>query len=288
MDLTSMLGPVREMRLPQGALRYYDRGNGPALVFVHGLLANSVLWRDVIAELAPQHRCVALDLPLGGHALAMPQDTDLTPPWIARLVADALEALGLDEVTLIGNDTGGAICQILIAERPERIRRLVLTNCDAFEQFFPPLVQPFHTLSARFGEGFTALLARLLRFRSAQRRFMATVSRRRFDDETLYAYFGAFLRDPAVRRDAARFLAGVSSRYTLAAARSFGAFERPVLLVWGKRDPFFSTKLATRLQAAFPHATLHWAPDSRAFVPEDQPHLLAREIAEFAHAGIPA
>jgi pimeloyl-ACP methyl ester carboxylesterase len=287
MQLAAMCGVAKRIRLAQGTLRYYERGDGPPLVFVHGLLANSVLWRTVIAELAPRYRCVALDLPLGGHALPMP-DADLTPPGIARLIADALEALDLEDVTLVGNDTGGAICQLLIAERPERVARLVLTNCDAFEQFFPPLVQPFKILSARFGEGFTTALARLLRFRSAQRRFMATVSKRRFDDETLDAYFGAFLRDPLIRRDAARFMANVSNRYTLAAARSFGAFARPVLLVWGKNDPFFSAKLATRLQAAFPHATLHWAPESRAFVPEDQPRLLAREIAEFAHAGVPA
>jgi pimeloyl-ACP methyl ester carboxylesterase len=215
-------------------------------------------------------------------------DADLTSVGVAHLIADALAALDLEDVTLVGNDTGGAICQLLITERPERIARLVLTNCDAFEQFFPPAVRPFQILSARFGEGFTTLLARLLRFRSAQRRFMATVSTRRFDDETLDAYFGAFLRDPGVRRDAARFMANVSNRYTLAAARSFGAFARPVLLVWGENDPFFSAKLARRLQAAFPHATLHWAPESRAFVPEDQPRQLAREIAEFAHAGVPA
>lgn len=287
MDLTSTLGAARELRLPQGTLRYYDRGAGPTLVFVHGILANSVLWREVIAELATQYRCVALDLPLGGHTVPMP-DADLTPLGVARLVADALAALNLEEVTLVGNDTGGAICQIVISERPERIGRLVLTNCDAFEQFFPPLAQPLHTLSARFGEGFTTLLARLLRSRWGQRRFMASVAKRRFDDETLDAYFGAYLCDPMVRRDGARFLASVSRRYTLDAARSFGAFERPVLLVWGKNDIFFSAKLARRLQAAFPHATLHWAPKSRAFVPEDQPHLLARKIVEFAHAGIPA
>src|SRR5262245_23461264 len=211
MDLASTLGAAREIRLAQGTLRYHDRGAGPAVVFIHGLLANSVLWREVIADLAPQYRCVALDLPLGGHALPMP-DTDLTPPGVARLIADALVALDLEDVTLVGNDTGGAICQLLITERPERTARLVLTNCDAFEQFFPPLAQPFHTLSARFGEGFTTLLARLLRFRSAQRLFMATVSQRRYDDVTLDAYFGAFLRDPMVRRDAARFMASVSNR----------------------------------------------------------------------------
>jgi pimeloyl-ACP methyl ester carboxylesterase len=288
MGVKSLLGAASEIRLPQGALRYYDRGSGPTLVFVHGVLANSVLWRDVIAELAPQFRCVSLDLPLGGHALPMSTEADLTPLGVARMIADALEALDLDDVTLVGNDTGGAICQIVIAERPERIAQLVLTNCDAFEQFFPPLAQPLHTLSARFGEGFTTRLSRLLRSRRAQRLFMASVARRHFDDETLDAYFGAFLRDPAVRRDAARFMASVSNRYTLAAARSFGAFERPVRLVWGKNDLFFSARLARRLQAAFPHATLHWAPDSRAFVPEDQPRLLAREIAECAHAGVPA
>src|SRR5262249_28363206 len=151
-------------------------------------------------------------------------------------IADALVALDLEDVTLVGNDTGGGICQLLITERPERIARLALTNCDAFEQFFPPLAQPLHTLSARFGEGFTTLLARLLRSRSAQRRFMSTVSKRRYDDETLDAYFTSFLRDPLVRRDAARFMASVSNRYTLAAARTFSTFERPVLLVWGTND----------------------------------------------------
>jgi len=287
MDLAVKLGATRELQLPQGALRYHDRGVGPALVFVHGLLANSVLWRDVIAELAPRFRCIALDLPLGGHTLPMPE-ADLTPPGVARLLADTLVTLNLDDVTLVGNDTGGAICQILIAERPERVGRLVLTNCDAFEQFFPPLVQPFHTLSARFGDGFTSLLARLLRFRSAQRRFMATVAKHRFDDETLDSYFGPFLNDPLVRHDAARFMGSVSNRYTLAAAHSFRAFERPVQLVWGESDLFFSKELAKRLQAAFPHATLHWAPESRAFVPEDRPRLLARTIVEFAHAGVHA
>ena len=287
MDLARTLGATRELRLSTGTLRYHDRGAGPTLVFVHGLLANSVLWRDVIAELALWFRCIALDLPLGGHALPMP-DADLTPPGIARLVADALAALGLDDVTLVGNDTGGAICQLVIAEWPERIGGLVLTNCDAFEQFFPPLVQPFHGLSACFGEGFTTVLARVLRFRAAQRRFMAAVAKRRFDDETLDAYFGTFLRDPRIRRDAARFMASVSNRYSLAAAHAFAAFERPVLLVWGENDVFFSAKLARRLQAAFPHATLHWAPESRAFVPEDQPRLLARTIVEFAHAGVHA
>jgi pimeloyl-ACP methyl ester carboxylesterase len=285
MDLASMLGAAREIRLAQGTLRYYDRGDGPAVLFIHGLLANSVLWREVIANLAPQYRCVALDLPLGGHALPMP-DADLTPLGVARLIGDAQAALDLEDVTLVGNDTGGAICQILIAERPERIARLVLTNCDAFEQFFPPLVQPFHTLSARFGGGFTTLLARLLQYRSAQRLFMATVAKRHFDDETLDAYFSSFLRDPLIRSDAARFMASVSNRYTLDAAGSFSSFERPAQIVWGKNDIFFSAKLAKRLQAAFPHATLHWAPESRAFVPEDQPQLLARTIAEFAHAGV--
>jgi pimeloyl-ACP methyl ester carboxylesterase len=281
-----MLGAAGEICLPQGVLRYHDRGDGPVVVFIHGVLANSVLWRDVIAELSPRYRCVALDLPLGGHALPVSHEADLTPAGVARLIGDALAALDLQEVTLVGNDTGGAICQILIAERPDRIARLILTNCDAFEQFFPPLAQPLHTLSARFGEGFTTRLSRLLRSRRAQRLFMASVSRRHFADETLDAYFAAFLRDPLVRRDAARFMASVSNRYTLAAARSFAAFERPVLLLWGKNDLFFSAKLARRLQAAFPHATLHWAPGSRTFVPEDQPQLLAREIAEFAHARI--
>jgi len=108
-------------------IRYRDVGTGPVLVFVHGILANGTLWRDVVARLSGRFRCVVADLPLGGHSIPMSREADMTPGGVARVVAELMEALELRNVTLVGNDTGGAIYQILIHNNPERVGRLVLT-----------------------------------------------------------------------------------------------------------------------------------------------------------------
>ncbi len=264
-----------EVSLPQGTIRYSDQGTGPTLVFVHGLLANHLLWSRVIPPLVSHFRCIAPDLPLGAHSHPFHPDADLSPLGVARLIADFLEALDLQEVTLIGNDTGGALCQLVIAHYPERISRLVLTNCDAFEQFFPPLVSPFHYGARVFGRGFANFLAFLLRARSAQRLFVAALAHRRPEMEELDAFFHPLLHLPGARRDMTRFLQAVSNRYTLEAARCFSGF-----------DPFFSQRLARRLQQAFPDARLHFLSHCRAFVPVDQPEVFAQYIKEFVHAEV--
>jgi pimeloyl-ACP methyl ester carboxylesterase len=286
MATVAPLGTFQEVSLPQGTVRYYDLGTGPTLVFIHGLLANSLLWSRVIPHLVSQFRCIAPDLPLGAHSHPMQPDADMSPLGVAHLVADFLEALDLHEVTLIGNDTGGALCQLVIAHHPERISRLVLTNCDAFENFFPPLVSPFHYGARVFGRGFANFLALILHARSAQRLFMATLAHRRLDLEELDVFFHPLLHLPGIRRDMTRFLQAVSNRYTLEAARCFSAFGHPVLLLWGKDDPFFSERLARRLQQAFPDARLQFLSHCRAFVPVDQPEVLAQQIAEFVHAEV--
>jgi len=280
------LGAIQEVSLPQGTLRYTDQGTGPTLVFVHGLLANHRLWSRVIPPLVSHFRCLAPDLPLGAHSHPFPADADLSPLGVARLIAAFLEALDLQEVTLIGNDTGGALCQLVIAHSPERISRLVLTNCDAFEQFFPPLVSPFHYGARFLGLGFANVLAFVLRARSAQRLFVAVLAHRRPEMEELDAFFQPLLHLPGVRRDMTRFLQAVSNRYTLEAALCFSGFGHPVLLLWGTDDPFFSKRLASRLQQAFPDARLHFLAHCRAFVPVDQPEVLAQHIMEFVHAGV--
>lgn len=271
----------REVSLPQGTVRYSDQGTGPALVFIHGLLANRQVWSSVISHLHPHFRCLALDLPLGAHEIPLQANVDLSPSGVARLIADFLAVLDLHEVTLIGNDTGGALCQLVIAYYPERINRLVLTNCDAFEHFFPPLVSPFHYGAQMLGIQFANLLAWMLRTRWAQRRFMAVLTHRRLSEAELDTFFRPLLYQSFVRRDMTRFLRAVSGRWTLEAAQTFSHFLHPVLLVWGKDDPFFSPRLAIRLQQAFPDARLIHLSHSRAFVPLDQPEALAQHILEF-------
>lgn len=271
----------KEILLPQGTVRYVDLGTGPTLVFIHGLLANNQVWSSVISHLHSSYRCLALDLPLGAHEIPLQADVDLTPGGVARLIADFLAALDLHEVTLIGNDTGGALCQLVIAHYPERITRLVLTNCDAFEQFFPPLVSPFHYGAQLLGIQFANLLARLLRARRAQRMFMAALAHRRLSEAELDATFHPLLQHSFVRRDMTRFLRAVSKRWTLEAAETFSRFLHPVLLIWGKDDSFFSSRLAMRLQQAFPDARLIHLAHARTFVSLDQPEALAQHIMEF-------
>jgi pimeloyl-ACP methyl ester carboxylesterase len=271
----------REVRLGGGVIRYRDAGRGPALVFVHGILANGTLWRDVVARLCGKFRCIVPDLPLGGHSIPMRPEADMSPAGVARMVAELMEELDLRDVTLVGNDTGGAICQIVISNHPERVGRLVLTNCDAYEAFFPAPLRPVQYAARLFGVRFVDLLAWVLGARFAQRALFKSVAIRPIDRATLDAYAGRLMHDPGVRRDLARFLRGVSGRYTLEAAQSFPDFDRPVLIAWGDRDLFFSPRLALRLQHDFPDARLGAIAGSRAFVPEDAPGQLTRLIKEF-------
>ena len=272
---------IEEARVDGGVIRYRDVGTGPVLFFVHGILVNGTLWRHVVSQLSGRFRCIVPDLPLGGHSVPMRSGADMSPPGVARMVAELMRELDVRDVTLVGNDTGGAICQLVVSEHPERIGRLVLTNCDAYEAFFPTLLKPFTYLARLFGTRFVDFLAWTLRARLAQRALVATVSLRHVDDGTLDANMGPLIREPGVRRDLARFLASVSSRYTLQAARSFPHFDRPVLIAWGLKDFFFSPRLALRLQHDFPNARLEAVPGSRAFVPEDRPGQLAQLVQEF-------
>jgi pimeloyl-ACP methyl ester carboxylesterase len=130
---------VPEIELAQGTVRYRDEGSGPPIVFVHGALVDGRLWEPVVDRLASVARCVVPDLPLGAHRIAMRPDADVSPTGLAQLIADLLSALDLRDVTLVGNDTGGALCQLTVTRRPERIGRLVLTNCDAFDNFPPAM-----------------------------------------------------------------------------------------------------------------------------------------------------
>ncbi len=126
-----------EIQLSQGTVRYRDEGAGPPVLFVHGVLVDGRAWDRVVPRLTDRARCIVPDLPLGAHQVPMPADADLSPLGLARLIVELIERLELDDVTLVGNDTGGALCQLVAAHHPQRLGRLVLTNCDSFEHFPP-------------------------------------------------------------------------------------------------------------------------------------------------------
>jgi len=138
---------MNEARLHQGTIRYREAGTGEPVVLVHGLLTDGQLWREVAPRLARDFRVITPDWPLGSHQLPLQPGADLSPPGLARIIADFISELELEEVTLVGNDTGGALCQLVAAHHPERVGRLVLTPCDAYENFLPPALRPLQMLA---------------------------------------------------------------------------------------------------------------------------------------------
>jgi pimeloyl-ACP methyl ester carboxylesterase len=284
MARSEALGSVREVALPVGHVRYRERGEGPPVVFVHGLLVNADLWRAVVPPVAAAgFRCIAPDWPLGAHDVPVPH-ADLSPPGVAALLAAFLDRLDLHEVTLVANDTGGAIAQILMAQQPERLGRVVLCSCDSLERFFPPAFAWLPTV-ARI-PGALWLLVQSLRVRALHRLpvTFGWVAKRPIPPDIVDSYLLPSRRDPAVRRDLGRFLRGVHRRHTLAAARSLPSFTRRVLLAWAAEDRLFPLELAHRLAALLPHARVLSIPDSYTFVPEDRPERLAGLVVDFARA----
>ncbi|MFF2087018.1 alpha/beta fold hydrolase [Nocardia sp. NPDC058176] len=281
MGISSALGPAREVRLSAGRVRYHETGSGTPVVFVHGLLVNADLWREVVPALAAAgHRCLAPDWPLGAHSIPLP-DADLTPTGLADLIAEFLDVLDLTEVTIVANDTGGALTQLLMTRRPERIARVVLAAVDCYE-VFPPA--PFAAVmpAAGFPGVLRAALASM-RWRPIRqsRLGFGWVVKHPLPQEIMDSYLLPARRSAAIRADLRRFAVGVDNRDTLAAAEKFGSVEIPVLVVWPTEDKLFPMELAHRLVHDLPRATLKTVEDSYTLLPEDRPELLAELIVEF-------
>ncbi|MHB8241261.1 MAG: alpha/beta fold hydrolase [Solirubrobacteraceae bacterium] len=279
----------REIELSEGTIRYRDEGHGETLLFVHGLLVDGRLWREVTPQLTSTHRCIVPDWPLGSHLTPLHPHADRSPRGIAKLIAELILALEIDRVTVVANDTGGAISQILAAEHHEHLRGLVLTNCDCLENFLPPLLRPLQWMAHVPGAYW--LIAQLTRSSWLRRSSLGfgMLSHRRIPDE-LTASWMAPLRKRSLRADATATLRAIDSRDTTAAAQRLSHAPLPLLLAWAPDDLVFPIRFAERLAAMIPGARLERVPDSRAFVPVDQPARLAELISEFVHehSGAPA
>jgi pimeloyl-ACP methyl ester carboxylesterase len=272
----------RHVDLDIGRIRVRETGTGPPVVLVHGALVNGHLWDDVIPILADRHRVIAPDLPLGSHAEPVRPGTPLGLPAQADVVADLIAALQLDDVTLVGNDTGGGICQLVVTRRPERIGRLVLTSCDAFDNC-PPRFFRF-LVWASYVPGNAWLTAQSMRSPRFARLPIAfgRLTHRGMDKERLDLMFEPLRRSRGVRRDAVRMFRSLDAADTLAAAASLGDVTMPVLIAWSADDRIFPTDHASRLAALLPDATVSPIADSLAFSPIDQPEALAQRIGDFA------
>jgi pimeloyl-ACP methyl ester carboxylesterase len=282
MSVSTALGDQKEIQLEQGTIRYRERGTGEPIVFVHGFLVNGDLWRKVVPRLAKDFRCITPDWPLGSHAVPMRADADLSPPAVAGLMADFLDALDLNSATLVGNDTGGALCQLLVAQRPERVGRLVLTNCDAFDNFPPRFFRIVLAPVALPGGAWAMLQPMRLRAMRNSPIAYGWLAKHGVEREASDSYVGPALANAEVRRDATKFFKGAHPRQLHEAAERLGRFDRPVLLAWATEKQFFPWEDAERLAKAFPNARLERVEDSYTFVPEDQPERLAELVAGFA------
>ncbi len=276
---------MSEATLPNGTIDYGESGEGPPIVFIHGLLVDGRLWRKVTPLLEDRFRCIVPAMPLGSHTRPMPPEADLSPPGLARIVADLLEALDLQDVVLVGNDTGGAISQITAANHGDRIGRLLLTDCDAFENFLPPAFRPLQW-AARVPGGLNGMmqgmrLAPMRRLPNAYGRLI----KRDFAGAPTREWVEPFLSDKGVRRDTVKVLRGIDPKYTHEAAEKLSRQQRPTLIAWAREDRFFKPEFAERLAAKIPGARLEWIEDSYTFVPEDQPERLAELIGSFARDG---
>ncbi|MFC3447969.1 alpha/beta fold hydrolase [Amycolatopsis speibonae] len=278
-----LLGEVHEVDLGGARVRYRDRGEGPPVVFVHGLLTNGLLWRKVAPTVADAgFRCLTPDWPLGSHEIPAP-DADLSPPGVAALIARFLEVLDLTDVTVVANDTGGALTQLLMTTSPARVGRVVLTPSDSFERFLPPMFAGLTPLARIPGGVRAVILALRWRWLLKTTDFL-WLAKHPVPEHILDAYLLPSRRSPEIRDDLRRFLVAVDKRYTLTAAERLPAFEKPVLLAWAPEDRHFPLWLGRKLAGVLPNAELKTIEDSYAFVPEDQAERLSGMMVEFLRA----
>lgn len=277
------LGEGRVLKLAPGPLTYFDSGSGSPIVFIHGGFVNANLWRKVIPILSRDFRCVALDLPFGSHAVPMNPDADLGEGGAVNLVVDAIEALGLDQVTLVGMDTGGAICQFIVTQRPEHIGRLVLTSCDYRDNFPPPIF--FHLKLLPALGPLAPLLAAPFRLRLLRRlpNGYGWLSKHRVDRQVEDTWVLPAFEDRRIRADTLKCLRIFNKKRLNEAADRLHTFQGPALIAWSREDRVFPPEHGERLARELPNARLEWIDDSWTFSMEDQPERLAAVIADFLH-----
>jgi pimeloyl-ACP methyl ester carboxylesterase len=269
----------KEIQLPAGTIRYREAGTGKPVVFVHGYLVDGRLWDGVVDRLSDRFRCLAPDWPIGAQQVAMNPDADLSPAGIAKLIADFLTKLELEDVTIVGNDSGGAMSQVLVTTYPERIGRLALTNCDTHENFPPGIFKAMPPLAKL--PGGMLMLSAPFRVPAVARRAFAPFARTKVPDELIASWMQPAVADKAVMRDVKKVTAGMNKRYTLAAAEKLRGSQLPIRLLWAPGDKYFPLSYAERLASEAANAEIVQIPDAKTFVPLDQPQRVADGIADF-------
>jgi pimeloyl-ACP methyl ester carboxylesterase len=275
---------THQLDLPVGRIDYRQAGpdDGRPVVFVHGFLVDDTVWADVPERLGKQgFRSIAPTWPLGAHRVAMKPDADLSPRGQAQVVLSFLEALDLRDVVLVGNDTGGAVCQFLLDIDVSRIGAVVLSNCDAFTTFPPAQFKAVFSAGKR--PGLAAVILKAMRWRALRHSALGIGPlANEFDADQTARWFAPSIEDPAIRQDIARFLREVRPGDLNDVASRLDRFEGSVAVVWGAKDRAFTPKLGRRLAGAFRDAPFVAVEGARTLVSLDAPERFAAEIAKVA------
>jgi pimeloyl-ACP methyl ester carboxylesterase len=291
---TMQQATMQRIELSSGTIEYSDTGEGPVLVLLHGLMMDASLWDGPVADLSADHRCLVPTLPLGAHRLAMGADADLSLPGIARLVTEFLDRLDVRDVTLVGNDTGGALVQLLAAGADAgqmstgRVGRVVLASCDAFDNFPPGLTGKALVAAGKLPAPAFGLFMQQMRLRQVRRLPVAFGWLTKRGDAATARWLRPVLTQPAIRRDTVRVLRSVAADRDLLtdAAGRLADFDRPALVVWASADRVMPPEHGRRLAALLPHGQLIEVDDSYTLIPLDQPARFAQLVREFAHASV--
>ncbi len=278
---------MSQIELSAGTIDYEDTGGeGPTLVLLHGLLMDASLWDDVMADLSVDHRCVAPTLPLGAHRHAMHADADLSLRGIARLVSELLDRLELRGATVVGNDTGGALVQLLVGDGATRVSRIVLASCDAFDNFPPGLTGKTLVLTGKLPPALFGLFMQQMRLRPVRRLPIAFGWLTKRGDAATARWMKPVLQQREIRRDTVRVLraAAAERHLMLDAAERLPAYDRPALVVWASEDRVMPSDHGRRLAELLPQGRLVEIPDSYTLIPLDQPARLAQIIRDFTRS----
>jgi pimeloyl-ACP methyl ester carboxylesterase len=273
------------LELSAGTIDYLDTGgDGPTVVLLHGLLMDASLWDEVIADLSIDHRCVAPTLPLAAHHHPMHDDADLSLSAIAQLVVEFLDCLDLRDVTLVGNDTGGALVQLLAGDRVTRVSRIVLVSTEAFDNFPPGLTGKTVVLTGKLSPAFFGLFMQQMRLKPMRRLPIAFGWLTKRGDAATKRWMKPILKHRGIRRDAVRLLRAMAAdkNIMIDAAECLPNYDHPALVVWASEDRVMPLEHGRRLADLLPQSRLVEIPDSYTLIPLDQPTLLATAIREFA------
>jgi pimeloyl-ACP methyl ester carboxylesterase len=281
MAISEGLGERRTVELPAGTVEYRESGGGPPMVFAHGAAVNGDLWRDVAPHFASRFRCIVPDLPLGGHSIPLNPGADLSLFGAAEILARLIEALDLFDVTLVANDTGGALSQAVVGRWPARIGRLVLTSCDAFGNY-PPKAIGYLKPTARVPPALW-LLSQAMRLQLAQRTPFAYgwATHTPIEPKFMRSYLDSLWNSSDVRRDFALLLRMARSEDSKEASESVRRFEGPALVAWAADDRFFPRAHGRRLAELLPQGEFALVEGSRTFIPEDNPERLVELLRGF-------